>query len=372
MKDLSQSYIPAFDDTVARASREQTEKRRFILTLLLSTWAPLVFFIATGYVAPLNTPVGSIRTLLLFLSTAHVPATLFFYTDSEFSEIIRNRRARYIYLPVVLTLATGLVVAFANTTALAFVFLIFWGWQAFHYGRQNVGVYAFVSIAEKGRSASRLEKLAIDGGTVCGILGTFKILGFTAAPMYLHGTLEFLYQAGRFGLVGVAVFALFVYFRHVRETTLLKTVFFFSLVFFFLPIWLSQNINVTFLSYAIAHGLQYITFMSVVSLKSRGTSEPTAFPYRNLAKFLLFLLLFGFIFYRAADLKTLATVKSISALGRSVDFLVGAILGATMAHFVIDAGAWRLSKVAQRAYMTRRFSFLLQPRSSPAATESVR
>jgi len=83
-------------------------------------------------------------------------------------------------------------------------------------------------------------------------------------------------------------------------------------------------------------------------------------------------LFFGFIFYRAADLKTLATVKDISVLGRSVDFLVGAILGATMAHFVIDAGAWRLSKMAQRAYMTRRFGFLLQHRPAPEARESAR
>ena len=156
---------------------------------------------------------------------------------------------------------------------------------------------------KREKPASKLEKLAIDAGTICGILGTFKILGFNVSPAYLHGVLELLYQVGKFGLLGVAAFSLFVYFKNFKEATLLKTVFFFTLVFFFLPIWLSDNINVTFLSYAIAHGLQYITFMSVVSMNSRPDGGASAFPYRSVGKFLFFLLLVGFIFYRAADLQ---------------------------------------------------------------------
>lgn len=358
MNNLSQPYTPVAETLVPVASNEAAHKRWFILALLISTWVPLAFFITIGQVTTIGSGVGGIRSILLFLSTAHVPATLFFYTDKEFAAIVRSKPARYIYFPVVLTVATGLLVAFSDTTTQAFIFLTFWGWQAFHYGRQNVGVYAFVSIAEKGKPASKLEKLAIDAGTICGILGTFKILGFNVSPAYLHPVLELLYQVGRLGLIGVAAFSLFVYFKNFKETTALKTVFFFTLVFFFLPIWLSENINVTFLSYAIAHGLQYITFMSVVSINSRADG-PSAFPYRSVGKFLLFLLVVGFFFYRAEDLKAVEMIKSSTLMMRSVDFLVGAILGATMAHFVIDAGAWRLSRVAQRAYMSKRFAFLL-------------
>ena len=368
MNNLSQPYnSQVAENIVPAASTEEARKRWFILSLLISTWVPLAFFIALGQVTTIGSGIGGIRSILLFLSTAHVPATLFFYTDKEFAGIVRSKPARYIYFPIILTIVTGLLVAFSDSTTQAFVFLTFWGWQAFHYGRQNVGVYAFVSIAEKGKPAHKLEKLAIDAGTICGILGTFKILGFNVSPAYLHGVLELLYQVGRFGLIIVGVFSLFVYLRNLRETTLLKTVFFFTLVFFFLPIWLSQNINVTFLSYAIAHGLQYITFMSVVSLNSKAEAGAGAFPYRSVAKFLLFLLVVGFIFYRAEDLRAVESIRNSVTLMRSVDFLVGAILGATMAHFVIDAGAWRLSKVAQRAYMSKRFGFLLNPRKPEAA-----
>ena len=371
MDNLSQPYSPSVTEgVVPSASAQEAQKRWFILALLITTWLPLLFFIALSQLTTIGPGVGSLRSILLFLSTAHVPATLFFYTDKEFAGIVRSKPARYIYFPLLLTIATGLLVAFANITTQAFVFLTFWGWQAFHYGRQNVGVYAFVSIAEKGKPAAQLEKLAIDAGTICGILGTFKILGSNVSPVYLHGTLDLLYQLGRVGLIVVAAFSVFVYLKSFKETTWLKTIFFFTLVFFFFPIWLSQNINITFLSYAIAHGLQYITFMSVVSLNSRPDSEASAFPYRSVGKFLVFLLLVGFVFYRAEDLRALESIRNSVALTRSVDFLVGAILGATMAHFVIDAGAWRLSKVAQRAYMSKRFGFLLKSRSDQPSLET--
>jgi len=377
MSNLSQlSQTPVAATLAPPAIRAGTRRRWFILALLASTWAPLAFFIAYGLVAkgePATETAGiaGLRTLMLFLSTAHVPATLFFYTDKEFSNIVRSKPARYIYFPVLLIIVTGLLVAFSPVTTQAFVFLTFWGWQAFHYGRQNVGVYAFVCIAAKGRPAHRLEKLAIDAGTICGILGTFKILGFNVSPVYLHGFEELLYQLGRYGLFGVAAFSLFVYARNFQETTLLKSIFFFTLVFFFLPIWLSDNINVTFFSYAIAHGLQYITFMSVVSMNSGPDAHRLRFPYRSVGKLLLFLLLVGFIFYRAEDLRAFELIRSSSILARSVDFLVGAILGATMAHFVIDAGAWRLSKVAQRAYMSKRFDFLLNSGRSLAPLQNA-
>lgn len=372
MKNLSPTYTTSVSESaIAPASSQAIQKRRFILALLISTWAPLAFFIALGQMTTFGTSIGGIRSVLLFLSTAHVPATLFFYTDKEFAAIVRSKPARYIYFPILLTIVVGLLVAFSNTTTQAFVFLTFWGWQAFHYGRQNVGVYAFVSIAEKGKPAHRLEKLAIDAGTICGILGTFKILGFNVSPAYLHGLLELLYQVGKFGLVVVAAFTFFIYLKNFTETTLLKSIFFFTLVFFFVPIWLSDNINVAFFSYAIAHGLQYITFMSVVSANSKPDGASITFPYRSVGKFLLFLLVVGFIFFRAEDLRTVAAIKNNIALTRSVDFIVGAILGATMAHFVIDAGAWRLSRVAQRAYMSKRFGFLLNSQKREANLQTA-
>jgi hypothetical protein len=73
--------------------------------------------------------------------------------------------------------------------------------------------------------------------------------------------------------------------------------------------------------------------------------------------------LLGFIFYRAAELKTFEFFTAHATLLKFVDFIIGAILGATMAHFVIDAGAWKLSQSLQRMYIGKRFAFIFQRNS---------
>ena len=192
--------------------------------------------------------------------------------------------------------------------------------------------------------------------TICGILGTFKILGMGVSPGYLQGTLNYLYLAGYLGFIGLLVFSAVVYARTIGDSSLAKTLFFFTLILFFFPIYLSNNINITFLSYAIAHGVQYMVFMTVVSLNGR--QDDLAKTISNVLKLLAITLLVGFIFYRMADLKEVGFIKQHLALARSLDFMIGAIVGATMAHFVVDAGAWRLSKPHPRAYMAKRFGFI--------------
>jgi len=66
----------------------------------------------------------------------------------------------------------------------------------------------------------------------------------------------------------------------------------------------------------------------------------------------------GFAFWRVSDLKEMEVVKSTWAYARVADFLFGAVLGATMAHFVVDADAWKLRMARQREYITKRFYFV--------------
>lgn len=56
--------------------------------------------------------------------------------------------------------------------------------------------------------------------------------------------------------------------------------------------------------------------------------------------------------------ETVEPFTAHATLMRIVDFIIGAILGATMAHFVVDAGAWRLSQSLQRLYIGKRFAFV--------------
>jgi hypothetical protein len=331
-------------------------RRWFLISLLLSTWVPIAFFILIAPSLGQSGGLANLKAVFLFLGTAHVPATLFFYADKDFSSIRKSHRVRYILVPILLIVATGLVFAFASFTVQAFALLIYWAWQAFHYGRQNVGIYAFASIAETGRAPKKAEKIAIDCGTVLAILGTFKVLGTAVAPAYLRVSFDYLYQIGFLSFFALAVFSVAVYFKYFQNTSLFKTLFFFTSVFFFAPVFISTDNNIGFLSYAIAHGLQYIIFMSVISVNSGDKVRPTL--YKNVAVFLVFLLLVGFAFWRVNDLREMGFVKNTWAYARIADFLFGAVLGATMSHFVVDASAWRLSMAKQRSYITKRFNFV--------------
>jgi hypothetical protein len=355
MDHLSSSPI-----AVPRDERTATNglllKRWFLVSLLLATWLPIAFFTLLAPSAGASSITG-IRTVFLFLGTAHVPATLFFYMDKDFRSIIREHPLRYVYVPIFLTLLTGLVFAFSGLIVTAFVLLAYWSWQAFHYGRQNLGIYAFASIAETTRPPRIEERIAIDAGTLLAIVGTFKILGTAVAPLYLHRTFDYLYQFGFITFIGLLVFSVAVYAKFFKQTTFFKTIFFFTAVFFFLPIFLSTDINIAFLSYAMAHGLQYIVFMTVISATAP-EEKRQALPYRSLGKLIAVLAILGFAFWRVADLKELEMVKASWSYSRTADFLFGAVLGATMSHFVIDASAWRLRMEKQREYMKKRFYFV--------------
>ena len=360
MKSVSTDYKFDGVGTNAVLPRYDLIRNAFLLALLVSTLAPLVFFVLITGREPLGYSVNGMKTVLLFLGTAHVPATLFFYTDKDFASIIRNNKLRYIYMPILVTLVTGVLVAVSGPILLAYIFLIFWTWQAYHYGRQNVGVYAFVSLTQQATAPQKLEKLTIELGMLCGILGTFQLLGAAVAPAYLKNVFLLLFEMGRYGFAVVLVFSLIVYFLNFKNTTPAKSIFFFTLTFFFLPIYLSDNINITFLSYAVAHGLQYIVFTTVASASLKRDEQSQRWLYGNALKLFGFLLLGGLLFYYGGNI---ANLNSGSGFSFGMNFLVGAVLGATMAHFIIDADAWRLSKAPQKQYMRERFDFIFSFRS---------
>jgi hypothetical protein len=333
-------------------------KRWFLISLLVATWLPIAFFILVAPSVGTGSGLAGVKAIFLFLGTAHVPATFFFYTDREFQPIIRDHPLRYIYVPIFLTLMTGFLFAFSGLTATAFLLLAYWSWQAFHYGRQNWGMYAFASIAETAKAPRFEERLAIDAGTLLAIAGTFKILGTAVAPAYLHRTFDYLYRFGFITFIGVLIFSVVVYTKFFKQTTLLKTVFFFTAVLFFVPIFLSTDNNIAFLSYAMAHGVQYIVFMSVISATTTEEPRPAKLSYRSMLKLGAFLIIVGFAFWRVGDLRQMEIVKDNWTYSHVADFLFGLVLGATMSHFVIDAGAWRLRMAKQRAYISKRFYFV--------------
>ena len=334
----------------------------FTLALLLSTWIPMAFFLAVGSVGSPGGGVDTVKAGLLFIGGVHVAATLLLYVDRKFLRLVVEDKVRYVYVPFAAIVASGFVFTAGGAAVQASALLAFWAWQTHHYGRQNVGVYSFAGMARGWRPHPR-ERRALDLATVCAVCGTFRVLAKDVATPALHPLFDALSWIGAAGFVGVLVVSVSFYLTHRTEFSALRTACFFTLVLFFLPMFLSTDLDVAFFSYAIAHGTQYLAFMAAVSV-GLGAREGRRGVSPAMVTMAALLVLLGVVGYRAADLKAVALVGTSPALTSVIDFLAGIGLGFTVAHFVIDAGAWRLSRPSARRYVTERFGFLCEPGSS--------
>lgn len=306
-------------------------KNIFQLSLFLGTVIPIAF-LGIPHLHPSGTE--PFKYFLLFTAIAHVPATACFYTSKEFREILIQNKLIYFTAPVALFFASGVIFVFSPQIK-PFLLLFYWGWQSYHYGKQNIGMYSFISYAQD-KAASVFERKAIHLSALTGILPIWKILGLQIAPQWLHSFINLSYVGGYFILAATCFLGGYILWSKRSRFTFVKAIFFILCVLFFVPAYLPGDILTTFLSYATAHAVQYIVFMAAVA---EGANV-----LRSMYSLLLCLLLGGLIFVY---------------LPNQIDFLAGGLLGMTMAHFVIDAHAWKLSQPNQKKFILSRFGFLM-------------
>jgi len=346
----------------ASPAGDELKRRWLTLALLFGTWIPMVFFIGVEVLGAPHGGLDTTRSVLIFLGLVHVPMTLVLYVDKHFLALVRANKMRYIYVPIALILTSGVIFTAGGALLQASATLLLVTWQAYHYGRQNIGVYAFASMAQGWRPRPA-ERRALELTTICGVCGTFKVLGLPAAPSSLHGLFDLLFHAAYVAFVGVVLFGVYRYLTNREDFPPRKAVFFFTLLLFFLPLFVSSGVDGAFYSYAMAHGIQYILLVGVLSV-SLGARDGRRGVSKGMVALATFMMLFGLAGARAADLKAIEWVGSNLVVARTIDFAAGIALGTTIAHFVIDAGAWRLSQPSARTYMTRRFGFLLKSRQA--------
>ena len=75
-----------------------------------------------------------------------------------------------------------------------------------------------------------------------------------------------LYRAGYWAFIGVLLVSIHVFLKNRKDFSPTKALFFFTFVLFFFPIFLWNNVDGAFFSYAIGHGAQYLVFMTVLSV----------------------------------------------------------------------------------------------------------
>jgi hypothetical protein len=255
----------------------------------------------------------------------------------------RARPLRYLIVPALLIAASAALFQFTSSSIRPWLLAAFFCWQLWHYQKQNVGLLSFVAAGTDGGPLSAWERRTLMLAAIAGILGFFSLAkiglsAFAAETAWLHRVGAAVYLLVPVAL-GVAIAK-----TPALRTNMLRLAFLVLGSAFFLPTFLFSDAISATLSYAMAHGLQYLVFMGVVSL---GHRNPIASVF----------LLLGLATIGALGLNAAVLAPDIS------DFTwgfaaYGAFLGVVMAHFVLDAGIWRLREPFQRDYMREKFYFV--------------
>jgi hypothetical protein len=106
----------------------------------------------------------------------------------------------------------------------------------------------------------------------------------------------------------------------------------------------------------IAHGTQYLL---LVALIAGGSADPAP---TKLSRPVRLAMLANISFIGGAALSTASHLHSAGPLGR---LAFGAYLGIVMAHFVIDAGLWRMRDPMARRFLIAHLPYLLPGRPDP-------
>ena len=330
--------------SLGAASRTRASAWKLFLGLIaIATLLPMIAVPYAQYVIPGTGTALALIALLNFLgANFHVAATGWFYADPTMRPHFTARPLRYFVVPVLLTVGAAAAFQLVSPSKHGYLLVPFFCWQLWHYQKQNIGVLSFIAAGTDRTPLSVWERRCLTLGAVAGILGFFKLSPFGGSVFA-----EEFAQLHRLGGALYLLAPLAIVIAIVRTPSLrrnrLRLVFLLLGTAFFAPTFIFADQVAAVLGYTVAHGLQYLVFMGVVS-----TAKPR--PILWLGGLLLLALVGGMIL-NAASLAYLAQLAYSPAL-------YGASIGAVMAHFIVDADIWRLREPFQRKYMRERFHFV--------------
>jgi len=323
----------------------QRAARRWVAATILLTVGAAAAVIALAPPRSVAPPEG-LAFLLFVGSSVHVASTAWFYTVPEVRAHMRSHRARYVWWPLALIAGAGAMAVAVPLTALYWLLLPYFGWQFYHFQKQNLGIAALAASSLRIGSLTRAERRALTGAGVATVAGLLTHPSLLQLPVSepLRGSLAAGPALGFALCVGCGLAALAR--RAPAERPAGFCLAYVTSLAFGLPVFVFASPYASVAALTVAHGLQYLLLMGLVCAGPPGGTG------------------------RMMGLVTLCNVAllggsllSLASDGRAgtgmVRALYGAYLGAVMAHFVIDAGLWRLRDKFPRALLASRVPYLV-------------
>jgi hypothetical protein len=292
-----------------------------------------------------DSPGAAVGWLLFAGSSVHVASTGWLFTARQVRTHAASHRVRYLLVPLALVGGAGAAAVLLPHERLNQLLLLYFGWQFWHYHRQNYGLAALAASSQGINRVSTLERralMATGSAGVTGVLSQPALLGLTSA-----GTLRFtlpiaatLFVAGGFG--GMALLLR----RPQEQRPAVFCAGYLMALLFFGPVFVFTAPYAAVGSLVIAHGLQYLMLTGLVSTGDRRGLDRL----QAAATMVCVALAAGALLNTASHLHTGGAVER---------FGYGAYLGIVMTHFIVDADIWRLRDPARRRFIAARVPFLL-------------
>jgi hypothetical protein len=245
----------------------------------------------------------------------------------------------------------------ASPRLMSWAVLLVLAWQLHHFQKQNIGQVALARASLGLAPVSRGERTAICATGAAGIATLCAhpaLLQLDVQPP-LAGYVALLATA--LLVLGLAGGALALTKRH-RSDRPPGFCFMYVLALLFpLPVFVFRSPYAAVAGMTMAHGFQYLLLMGLVAAGNAPRKR-----LGGVAALCALAVLGGVV---------LNLTSHLHGHDQPLRLLFGVYLGLLAAHFVVDAGMWRLRDPVVRAFLSERVSFLINPVGSPSAGVSV-
>ncbi len=315
------------------------------------------------------TPLRALSWLLFTGSSVDVASTAWLFTVPAVRAYAGQHPVRCLWVPLSLIVIAG--AAAAATSPASFQWLLpYFGWQFYHYQKQNIGMASLAASAQRVGpllQAERWPLLLAGWAGIAALVARPGLLGLRVRPLgqfpLAHGV--FLLSAAAYAIAVAAGVAAIARRRPARRPPGFCAIYLTSLLFC-LPAFVFASPYAAVAGMTIAHGAQYLL---LVTLIAGGSADQAPARPSKLSRPVRLALLANISFIGGAALSAASHLHSAGELGR---LAFGAYLGIVMAHFVIDAGLWRMRDPLARRFLRTHLPYLVPATPNPDALRETR